>query len=80
MSRPEAELLGGIIEGLHWRDAAARVGLTEDHALSFLESVRRFASAVGSVSEFGAVELPDGGAGSGPPGSWFFVSESWNSP
>ncbi len=69
MSRPEAELLGGIIEGLHWRDAAARVGLTEDRALSFLESVRRFASAVGSVSEFGAVEAPDGGTGSGQQSS-----------
>ncbi len=61
MSRPEALLLGGIIEGLRWKDAAARVGLSEDRALSFLESVQRFASSVGSVSEFGTVEPPAGG-------------------
>ncbi len=60
MSRPEADFLGGIIEGLHWKDAAARVGLSEDRALSFLESVQRFASTVGSVSEFGAVTAPNG--------------------
>ena len=58
MSRREADLLGGIIAGLHWRDAAARVGLSEDRALSFLESVKRFASSVGTVSEFGTVEAP----------------------
>ena len=59
MSRPEADLLGGIIRGLHWKDAAARSGLSEERALSFLESVRRFASTISSVSEFGVVTAPD---------------------
>ncbi len=63
MSRPEAALLGGIIAGLCWKDAAARVGLSEDRALSFLRSVERFASSVGSVSEFGTVDAPDSGGG-----------------
>jgi len=72
MSRPEADLLGGIIEGLHWKDAAARVGLSEDRAMSFLESVKRFASTVGDVTDFGiatvsgAVSASDPQSGAGP--------------
>lgn len=54
MSRPEAEFLAGIIAGLRWNAAAARVGLSEDRALAFLESVKRFAASIGSVSEFGS--------------------------
>jgi ribonuclease HI len=59
MSRPESEFLGGIIAGLHWRDAAARVGLSEERALAFLESVKRFASSVGDVIDFGTVTAAD---------------------
>lgn len=59
MSRPEAELLAGIIAGLHWKDAAAKAGLPERRALDFLESVQRFASSVGDVTEFGTVGAGD---------------------
>jgi len=61
MSRPEAELLAGIIAGHHWKDAAASAGLSESRARAFLESVQRFASSVGDVSDFGTV-MPDGDA------------------
>ncbi len=67
MSRVEADLVGGILSGLHWRDAAARAGIPEERARQFLESIRRFAASVGEVTDF--VEVPPGITATRPPQS-----------
>jgi ribonuclease HI len=58
VSKRDERLLREILEGLTWKDAARRAGISEERARGFLESVARFAGAVGSVTEFG---LPDEG-------------------
>jgi ribonuclease HI len=73
VGRKEGALVRSIIEGLTWKEAARRAGLEEDRARRFLESVERFAAAVGSPMEFAASEAPvgersggDGASGPGP--------------
>jgi ribonuclease HI len=52
VGKREERFLESILSGLTWKDAAREAGLAEERARSFLESVARFAGAVGSVTEF----------------------------
>jgi len=56
MAKREADFVRAIIDGRTWRDAADGVGLNQETARRFLESVAEFAGAVGDGMQFG---LPD---------------------
>jgi ribonuclease HI len=63
VGKREERLLRAILGGSTLTDAAREAGLAPARARSFLESVARFAGAVGSVTEFA---VPDAGASSAP--------------
>ncbi len=58
MGRKEERFVRALIDGAPWTDAARAAGLPEARARSFLESVARFAGAVGSVYDFATPAAP----------------------
>lgn len=52
MGKKEEAFVRALIDGRTFREAASAAGLSEERGRRFLESVARFAGAVGSVPEF----------------------------
>jgi ribonuclease HI len=65
MGKREEAFIRSILAGSTWREAASGVGLPEDRARSFLESVAGFAGAVTAQMEFGVPEQPARASGRG---------------
>lgn len=66
MGRREEGFVRAMAAGATWKDAAREVGLPEERAAAFLESIAVFAGSVSSPMEFG---LPDGDGAGGGDGS-----------
>jgi ribonuclease HI len=69
VGKKEEAFVRALVAGRALREAASGVGLSEDRARRFLESVARFAGAVGSVPEFATgpdgAPKPEGGQPTG---------------